>query len=415
MALITLGGQDCVETRLLTPRTGAWRLDAIVDDPNAVSTVTKSITVVVNDGAINLVGTAARAGVFVDTGHVRIVAGAGGLGLSGTPQHYNGVSVGVVLGDLLATAGETLSATADQSILSAGLDAWDTTATPVSTLITLLLATAAPGAAWRMLPDGTLWVGFETWPDAGIDSSLYQIFEDSAEQNSMLIGVDAPLMLAGTTFEGRKVSACEAHVGQAGEGVTQRVWFEDAALISDTDRLRKAFNRLGQDAGARLDRIDYSRRYPAVVIQQSGGTVDVQPDQVNGKALIGDMAGVPLWLPPGMSVDGVAGGRVEVGWLGGDPSKPYAVAFDASNAVQAMVLAVVAQLFLGGKAGAEPPLKGIARNALDATLLGALGVYIAAIQGIADPTGTATTTLATAISAFLSGAPGALAQKVSVL
>ena len=200
------------------------------------------------------------------------------------------MSVGVILGDLLATAGEALSSTAGADILSAGLDAWDTTAIPVGTLITLLLSTAAPGASWRMLPDGTLWVGKETWPDAGIDSSIYQIFEDSAEQNSMRIGVDAPLMLVGTTFEGRKVSACEAHVGQVGEGVEMRIWFEDAS-ISDTDRLRKALNARAQDAAARLDRIDYSRRYPATVIQQSGGTVDVQPDQVNGRDLLGDMAG----------------------------------------------------------------------------------------------------------------------------
>ena len=116
-----------------------------------------------------------------------------------------------------------------------------------------------------------------------------------------------------------------------------------------------------------------------------------------------------------MSVNGVSGGRVEIGWLGGDPSKPFAVAFDASNAVQAMVLAVLGQLFLGGQLGSEPPLKGLSYNALVATLLGELAIYAQAIQGIADPTGSATATLTTAINTFLGAVTGALATKVSVL
>lgn len=420
MALVGLGGQDCIETRILMPRTGAWVLDAVVDDPDQVSTVTRSISISINDGALTLTGTAARAGVFVDTGHVRIVAGAGGLGLSAAPKHYNGVSVGVILGDLLAAAGEALSSTADNGILSTGLDAWDASATPIGTLISLLLAAAAPGASWRMLADGTLWVGTETWPNLGIDSSTYQIFEDSAEQNTMLIGVDAPLMLVGTTFEGRRVSACEAHVGQEGEGVQQRIWFEDAA-ISDTDRLTKALNGLVQDAAARIDRIDYTRRYPATVIQQSGSTVDVQPDQVNGRDLLGDMAGVPLWLPAGMGVSGVSGGRVEIGWLGGDPSKPIAIAFDASNTVQTMVLAVVSQLFLGGP-GALPALAGTPHQLAEAELIGALlnafttlnTAATGPLAGLA-PGFAAAVEAVTAYQTAAAAADNFLATKVSVL
>jgi hypothetical protein len=424
MALITANGQGAIDTRQVATRIGAWHFDLLVDQPDALTGQVR-IIIDTDDQAAGIVagqvfiGTAVRSGSFVDTAHVRVVAGAGGLGTSATPRHYNGVSVAVVLGDLLAAAGETLSATADQAVLSTGLDAWTTTAAPIGTLIGLLLAAAAPGASWRMLPDGTLWVGTDTFPDAGVDSLLYQIREDAAEQGTMRILVDAPIPLVGTTFEGRKVSATEAHAGQLGEGVTMTVWFEDPAVPALADRLSDDLDAIAQQAAARTDRVDYSRTYPATIIQQSGGTVDVQPDQVGGRDLLADMAGIPLLLGlPGASSDGAQGGKVRIGWLGGDPSKPYAVSFDASVAVQTLVLGVLGQLFLGGQDGSEPPLKGLTFNGLNATLLGALVIYVQAIQAIVEPGGPpypVTTALTGAISDFLGAANDALAAKVSVL
>lgn len=357
MGLITVNGLPAFETRLCTPRTGVWHLDTLVA---ATAAIAGAATINVNSGALVLVGTAApsRSGVFADTARARIWAGAGGMSLSATPNHYNGTSVRVVLGDLVAAAGERLSPTADAAILALGLDAFTVTANPVSTLVSQLLAAAAPGASWRMLADGTLWVGRETWPAAGVDSATYQILEDNAETRSMLVAVDAPMMLVGTTFEGRRVSYTEATVGQGGDGVTMRIWFEDAAAadVSDVDRMRKAFMALAQASAARTDKIDYGRHYPARVIAQSGGTVDLQPDQVGGKDLLPGMAGVPLWLPPGMSADGIQNGRVTIGWFGGDPSKPYAAAFDPENIVNKLVIAAAVQLFLGGEGG-YPPLR----------------------------------------------------------
>jgi len=70
------------------------------------------------------------------------------------------------------------------------------------------------------------------------------------------------------------------------------------------------------------------------------------------------MAKVPLLLGlPGASVDGVKAGSVTIGWLGGDPSRPYAIAFDLQNIVDTMVIAAVTQLFLGGQDGADAPAR----------------------------------------------------------
>lgn len=415
MALVSINGQDGVETRICMPRTGAWHVDALVDDPDALI---GPVTIDINNGDLTMSGTVVRSGVFADTGHLRISAGAAGLGMSATPQHYQGPTVRTVLSDLLGNAGETLSGTADAGILATGLDAWTTTATPIGTLVTLLLAAAAPGSSWRMLPDGTLWVGRETWPDLGTDSTTYQIFEDSAESGTMLIGVDVPLALVGTTFEGRKVSYTEANVGQQGHGVEMRIWFESETTGS-TDRMKKALASIAQRANARTDRVDYGRMYPATIVSQSGATVDVQPDLVAGKPLLPDMAGVPLLLGlPGASVDQTAGGRISIGWFGGDPARPFAANFDPSNAATTVVIAVSqflgAQLFLGAQAGAEPPPKGTSFLSALATLLVAVNTYAIGIAPIADPSVTFTPALTAAIVAFNTSAQATLAQKVSV-
>jgi hypothetical protein len=412
MALLTANGQDVLEAKSSRRRTGAWSFDLLVDDPDAL---TGQVTIVVNDGALTFVGTAVRTGVFSDTGHVRVIAGSGGLSTVATPRSYAGPTVAGVLADLLADAGETLSPTADAGVLAQELDAWTTGARPVADLISLLLSAGSPGAVWRSLPDGTIWVGNETWPDAGVSSSPYQIFEDSAETNSMVVGCDAPFLLPGTTFEGRKVGYVEDSVGQEGQGVTTRVLFEDATSITDIDRVRKSLFRLARRAASQTDVIDYSRRYPAQIVSQAGTTIDVQPDPVNGKTLLDSMADVPLWLGvPGASVNGIVGGRCLVGWKDGDPSQPYATLFDGSETPQTVTLAAAVQLFLGA-AGGLPAIVGPTLLTPLASALAALAAYIPVAQPIADPTGDVSAALVTALEAFSSAVPGMLATKVSVI
>lgn len=420
MALIYVNDQSALETRICTPRTGAWHIDALIDDPDAIA---GAVTVNVNDGAQVFRGTVVRSGVFADTGHLRVVAGAAGLGTSATPRHYQGPSVRTVLRDLLSDAKETLASSADASILATGLDAWTTTATPIGTLISLLLAAAAPGSSWRMLPDGTLWVGRETWPAANIDSTLYQVFQDSPESGDMVIGVDAPLPLVATTFEGRRVSYAEANVGQGGKGVEMHLWFEDAS-VDPVDRLKKSLGGVVRRAAARTDRIDYGRHYPAVIVSQSGPTVDVQPDQVGGRALLPDMAGVPLLLGlPGASVSGTQGGHVQVGWHGGDPARPYAVAFDSADTFLKLVIACSlpgAQLYLGAD-GAPPSLVGATHQTAEASLVIQMLAALSALAGASTgplaalaPGFAAAVTAWTAFQTAAAGANNFLSTKVSI-
>jgi hypothetical protein len=178
---------------------------------------------------------------------------------------------------------------------------------------------------------------------------------------------------------------------------------------------------------------DYRSHYLAAVYQdgfQPGagdttgqGTVDVVPDAVNGQQLLpSEMLRVPMYLLPGMTLEGLAGGRTIIGWTATPASSssssrgigPYAFGFDTETSVNVVIWEVVEQLFLGGQLGAEPPIKGISFNTAFAAFLGALGVYVAGIATIADPTDLFTTTMGAAITKLVEALPATLAKKVSV-
>jgi hypothetical protein len=69
---------------------------------------------------------------------------------------------------------------------------------------------------------------------------------------------------------------------------------------------------------------------------------------------------------------------------------------------------------LGGEVGAEPAIKGLTFNGDLGTFLAALAAYLPIIQPIADPSGTATTTMISAISALEAALPEALAANARV-
>lgn len=360
MPLVAANGQNAFDSQLCTPRQGAWHFDMRVDDPTLLS---GQITISLSEGLRTLLGTPIRSGEFVDTAQLRVLAGAGAFGMSAVPKFYNGASIGLILRDLLGGVGEKLSPTADAGTLATALGSWTTAALPVGAVVAMLFASAAPASGWRFLDDGTFWCGPETWPDAGVDVDTYQVLDRSDEDGWVKIAVATPLALVGKTFEGGKVSYTQADVPHVA-GVTMRVWFEDATP-SALGRARDAFAALVRGTPVT---IDHRAEYPGTVVAQGTGTVDVRPDD----ARLDSMQGIPLWSQAGDAVDQVVGGRVKIGWHGGDPSQPYAGGFDGSATPTTRTLSVLQSLNLGG-AGALPALTAPHQQA-EAALMSALSI-----------------------------------------
>lgn len=396
MGLLTVNGFDFIEGRMFVPRIGRWSLEGKIDSDTEI---TGPVTVAVGDGSLTLQGAVDRGGEFVALASAIIVAGAGGLDTVAKPKHYNSMQAGTIASDLLKNAGEVLSGTSDPTLLATDLDAWTTAALPVGRLFRRLLAVLGADVAWRVLPDGSFWVGRETWPDSGLTADDVDVLEQDDEQGFALLGLKVPVMLAGTSLLGRNVSYVEYAFTDV---MRAKVWYEDANATSDR------FDAAIRDAVlSSIPDVDYGALYTGRVISQDGGTVDVAPDDQR----LPSMGSVPLNVGlPGASVDGTAGGRVLIGWAARDPSKPYAVSFDTNNTVQTMLLAVIGMLTLGSNVAAEPFLKAITTNAAWAALATAFATYLAGIQTIADPGppgGKFTPALLTALTTFTTALEGA--------
>lgn len=77
-------------------------------------------------------------------------------------------------------------------------------------------------------------------------------------------------------------------------------------------------------------------------------------------------------------------------------------------------LSTTGQVKLGSTSASSGVIKGGQRDTAEQTFLTALNTYVGAIQGIADPTGTATAAMTAAISAFKTAVTAAISTKVKV-
>lgn len=322
--MLIVDGEASIEATIELPRSGAWTIDAgLASDVELTGKVQVNI-----DDKYTMLGTVVRTGQWQNIEHVRIVGGAGGLSNIAKPQHYTAATVGVVLGDLLRQAGETLSPTSDAATLAARVKSWTTNAIPTGTLIARLLETAAPATTWRVLLDGTVWVGSETWPDCGlIEDTDYSVLSRDTVNLTATLGVETPRLLPGTTIGGNKVARVQHLLGSP---TTRTIATFEGSKPAGVDRMRAAMAGFVKN----VNPVDYSAMCWATVIQQRGNTIDVQPIDA-GKA---SMAGVKLYGGiPGWSLqlkrDTAPGGHVLVGWGNNDPRQAFVIGF--SSDVQA--------------------------------------------------------------------------------
>lgn len=212
-AYTTVNGAPLIEGMLSCPGVGIWHADLVVDAQDQTA-FNGAVTFSVNDGALSMSGTAVRAISFADVVKLRVQGGAGGLRSTVLPpKGYQGVPLSIPLGDLLASAGEHLSATADPGVTSRQLRAWVRQQQTAGVALASLLR-AVPGVAWRMLLDGSLWLGTTTY--AEVDSAFdYDLLNVDAIAGKLEIASDVPSLMPGVTIEGRNVSYVRHHLEPA--------------------------------------------------------------------------------------------------------------------------------------------------------------------------------------------------------
>lgn len=311
MSYPTLNGEPVDRVRISMPRVGAWHAEVRTTSDTEIVSDASSATLVI-DG-VTFVGTLVRGGVWGSRWTGKIVGGAGGLSLSLPAKFYSsGPSIKTIVADILREAGETLSSSADSTITATILPKWQRIAGPASRALTAICDSA--GASWRVLGDGTIWIGVDTFPTATVTHTL---LDEDWIAGITDIKPDAPDLTPGVTFEGHRLSYV-VHLIEGGKIRTE------AHQIQPNDSLTSALNGIRQEAS-------YARMWPAdVVSQHSDGTLELKPldSEISGFGL----DNVPIrYGIPGTKATVSSGTRVRVGFDGGDPSRPFAALWDSGS------------------------------------------------------------------------------------
>lgn len=369
MALLTANGVTILSASIDMPLQGVWTADLRLDNPDG-SGFDGGTKVTISSPQLQLIGVVDpdRTGDFLDSSHVRIIGGAGGMAKPVSARGYTqpGAFVRDVLSGITGDVGESLSATTDPSFLTTNLTAWATFVSPASQALQTLIDFTAAGSSWRILTDGTLWIGQEQWPNA---SGTFDILSQDPAQQTFELGVESPFILPGTTLAG---------VGQ----INRVVHAVDSSTVRSRVQLTVPGGR-GPAAAikalvtAATAAFDYCALYQAKVISQSGNTVDVQPTAANlpglsRVALRHGLPGVSLTVAPGCSI--------LVGWDGGNPASPYACLWGGGEQVIELDIAANGNISLSANGAAT--LKGAT-----ATKLGNVGTLPVLVQGTVDSLG----------------------------
>lgn len=320
MALVTANGVAVVSGMVLRPLVGIWFADLILDQVEDSGFTPGTKVTLKADGGYELHGVVDpnRAGHFLDAMHVRVIGGAGGMSKPSSPRSFvqPGAYVRDVLNSLCQDAGETLSSTIAPAFLGQNLTAWSVFgANSVRRNIRALLDIVAPDMSLRMLSDGKLWIGDETWPAS---SATFDVMNRDPNDGSYLLGVESPFVEPGSSLPG------VGNVGQVMDTIDSgrlrtRVWVD---FPNEERGTSAATQTIAQQA---LAGVDYYATYLCEVVAQATdlASVDVRPIGSRNEARLGGLQRVPVRVGTGAKIQFTLGSTVLLGWDGGNPEGPY--------------------------------------------------------------------------------------------
>lgn len=327
MALLTANGVGVIGASIVMPLYGCWTADLLLDNPDLTGFDAGAAVTIRCDGGLEFSGVVVpdRSGDFLDSTHVRVIAGKGGMSKAATVQGYvqPGARVQDVLSQLANDGGESLSSDIDPSLLSQNLNAWATLAGTVAAGVKQLIDIVVPAANWRFTADGKLLVVTDSWPTS---SDGYDLLHKDPAQRQFMLAVDTFTVVPGVDLDGvGRVNRVE-HVLE-GAAVRSTVWTQ----VADEDRgIAGSIQSLARQE---LTRVDFLGKYDAKVVKQSsdGTKCDLEP----ADARIPKMRDVPIRNGVANTVCKVAPGTtLRLGWDSGNPQYPYCEAWQGGETIQ---------------------------------------------------------------------------------
>jgi hypothetical protein len=198
VSYVTANGHAVAECRLAFPRVGVWHGDIILED---AETLAGAVEIELGQGS-SFVGFARRSGAQETVGLARVVGGAGGLPKETTPKHYRNAQVRLPVTDILTAAGEVLAESSTD--LTTFLSHWVVEKTTCGRALGAILDRF--GLAWRVLADGKVWVGQETWPALSLET---EALRTDILGRRVVLGEPVEGLVPGVAVGGQRVSYVE--------------------------------------------------------------------------------------------------------------------------------------------------------------------------------------------------------------
>ena len=313
------GGLPLLSAKISMALVGAWHADVQADaDAGDIETNSDGTVTLLVDG-VRFVGTVTRSTVIAGRLKAQVVGGRGGINGELDVAHYVNTSVMAVIRDILADAGEVLSDTTNTATIAVELSSWERVRAPASRALTRICDAA--GLIWRVLADGSVWVGQESFPASDVEHVL--IDEDWAA-GLIEIAPEAPDLTPGVTLRDQQIRYVVHEVRRS--GLRTHAYLESPGGLLDKFL-----------AGIRQS-VTYSRVYPCEVVKRNAdGTLQLLPD--DGEVRGAGLNNVPITPGlPGCNVNVPEGARCYLEFAAGDPSRPRVTAWDHETLLTVLAL-----------------------------------------------------------------------------
>jgi hypothetical protein len=223
MSYATINGLNVIQARLQLPRTGNWVADVIVDTATAAQLGPgTSASLSLGEDELTFAGTVLRGAPFVELVCLRLLGGSGGLGRDLTPRFYTGSPVSKVLGDMLTDGGEDLSMSSDPAAIGVNLPFWVTCRQAICSGLTNLATAAGSETVWRVLSDGSVFFGVDTYPLSALTE--FDLIDYFPQENIQIIAAELPDVFPGESFNGKNVSTVEHYIDSKSNRAT--IWYD---------------------------------------------------------------------------------------------------------------------------------------------------------------------------------------------
>lgn len=199
-ALITVNGVGVSSATIHLPRLGVWHADIYIDQNKKLMSGRATIQF----GTQQFIGFFTQIGLDIANRlKARVVGGNGAFSTLLKPKGYNSVQLQIPLLDAINDSKEVgLSSTSERNILNIQLETWSrmqvTGGSVIASLIKSIQNSQTAQPVWRVLPDGTTWVGFESWPTVTLPNAT--LVGSEPEKGRVQIATSDPVILPGQTF-----------------------------------------------------------------------------------------------------------------------------------------------------------------------------------------------------------------------